>query len=104
MCTAFVEGVEKSSQADTFSARDIMKGNLPAGATFLDVWKHMYVVTREGETLRGGKAMVRILREYPRWRFVATLLSLPIVRWCVELGYDLVAAHRHRIPWSRKKT
>jgi predicted DCC family thiol-disulfide oxidoreductase YuxK len=101
MCTAFVGAVEESAQGEKFAKEDVTKGNLPTGATFDDVWKEMYVV-EDGVQYRGADAVLRIMREYPVWRPLAWIGSLPGFNWCAHCIYRVVAANRHRIPWKRR--
>lgn len=58
----------------------------------------MHVLTRDGRTLRAGRASLFILGELG-WRRTARIAALPPLVWLVELGYRLVAEHRRF--WSR---
>ena len=50
----------------------------------------------------GGDAVLAIGGALPGGRIVRVLGALPPVRWAVDLGYRLVARHRHRIGrWLR---
>ena len=53
----------------------------------------MHVVTRGGETLRAGRAVLFVARQLG-WRRLAWLGGRPPLIWLVELGYRLVARHR----------
>ena len=101
MCTVFADTVTDSSQGEKFEKKDVAKGALPEGATFEQVWKEMYVV-EDGTQYRGADAVLRVMREYPRWRWLAFIGSLPVFNQIAHLIYRIVAANRHRIPWRKK--
>lgn len=100
-CRVFVDAVQSAEGDDAFDARDITKGHLPEGTSFTEAWKHMYVVTREGEKIHGGRALVHVLRETRKWRFLARMLSLPLIREVVDIAYSLLAPLRHHIRWQK---
>ena len=55
-----------------------------------------------GAVRAGGDAVLAIGGALPGGRIVRVLGALPPVRWAVDLGYRLVARHRHRIGrWLR---
>ena len=101
MCSVFADTLEGSSQGGRFEKQDVTQGKLPEGASFDDVWKEMYVV-EEGKQYKGADAVLRIMREYPQWRWLAWLGEKPGFNWCAHCVYRLVAANRHRIPWKRR--
>lgn len=101
MCSVFAETLEGSSLGERFEKEDVTRGKLPQGATFDDVWKEMYVV-EDGVQYRGADAVLRIMREYPQWRLLAWLGSLPGLNWCAHCLYRIVAENRHRIPWKKR--
>ncbi len=101
MCSVFAETLQDSSQGQKFANQDVTEGKLPEGASFDDVWKEMYVI-ENGTQYRGADAVLRIMREYPLWRPVAWLGSLPGINWCAHCVYKVVAANRHRIPWKKR--
>jgi predicted DCC family thiol-disulfide oxidoreductase YuxK len=100
MCTVFAETVTSSPHGQTLEREDITKGSLPDGATFDDVWKEMYVV-ENGIQYKGADAVLRILREFPRWRWLAAVGSWSVFNTIAHGVYRIVAANRHRIPWRR---
>jgi hypothetical protein len=53
----------------------------------------IHVVTREGQTLRAGRAALFVLGEIG-WSRIARCCSLPPMVWCVELGYAILARNR----------
>ena len=56
----------------------------------------VHVITRDGRTLRAGRACLFVLSELG-WRRSARLLAAPPFIWAVEVGYKLVARHRARL-------
>ncbi len=101
MCNAFADSVDESSQKEKFVRQDITKGKLPPGVTFNQVWREMYVVEENGTMYAGGDAMLRVMEEYPGWRWLAWIGKLPGIRQCVRVGYRLIANNRHRISWRK---
>lgn len=53
----------------------------------------VHVVTIDGRVLRAGRAALFVLA-HTRYRRWARLLGFPPLIWGVELGYQIVAAHR----------
>ena len=53
----------------------------------------VHVVSRQGEVLRAGRAVLFIGGEIG-WRRASRLLALPPFVWCVEGLYRIVARHR----------
>jgi len=48
---------------------------------------------------RGAAAVAAVLRECRgAWPLLAMLMRLPVIRNIAELGYQLVARNRHRLP------
>ena len=55
----------------------------------------VHVITRDGRTLRAGRATLFILRHLGRgWRWFGPVLAVPPLVWLVELGYWIVARNR----------
>lgn len=54
----------------------------------------VHVVTSDGRTLRGGRAVLFVLEELG-WRTTGRVLALPPFVWLVELAYWIVARNRH---------
>ncbi len=100
-CRVFVDAVQSAEGNDAFDARDITKGHLPKGTTFAEAWKHMYVITPDGEKIHGGRALVRVLSQTRKWRLLARILALPLMRDVVDIAYSLFAPLRHHIRWQK---
>lgn len=58
----------------------------------------IHVLTRDGRTLRAGRASMFLLGHLG-YRRTAAVLSIPPLIWCVELGYWIVA--RNRVLFSK---
>ncbi len=58
----------------------------------------MHVITREGQTLRAGRASLFLLA-HTRWTRLGRLAARRPIVWLVELGYWLMA--RNRMLFSR---
>lgn len=103
MCTAIIGKVDDSSKKEKFSPKDITKESLPQSFTKEQVEKEIHVVDSEGKVYKNVKAILKILEEYPRWKFLATIGRLPVIKQLLSIGYKFVAANRHFLfgPTSR---
>jgi predicted DCC family thiol-disulfide oxidoreductase YuxK len=61
----------------------------------------MQLVLPDGRVLAGADAAPEILRRIPRWRWVATLFSLPAARPLARGVYGWIARNRMRISCTR---
>jgi predicted DCC family thiol-disulfide oxidoreductase YuxK len=64
----------------------------------------MQLVLPDGRVLAGADAAPEILRRIPRWRWVATLFSLPAARPLARGVYGWIARNRLRISCARRDT
>jgi len=59
----------------------------------------VHCVRPDGRVTRGAAAVAAVLRECRgAWPLLAMLMRLPVIRNIAELGYQLVARNRHRLP------
>ena len=98
VCNTFADTVSASAEKEKFEPKDLTKGNVPKGVSFEEVWRDMYVVEENGTLYKGADGWLRVLDEYPRWRWFAKLGRMPIFLQCIRLGYRIFASNRHRIP------
>lgn len=96
MCTVAMDKLTKSSRGATFRPVDITKGDLPPGVDMRGALHNMHAIDDAGKVYAGGDAVLRILEEYPRWRWLAALGKLPGIRHLIYGGYRIVATHRRR--------
>lgn len=96
ICTAGVEKVMHSSHGRSFEHKDVSSGALPEGISKEATMKEMHVIDGSGTLYKGAAGALRILEEYPRWRWLARVGRLPLIYPFVSLGYKIVAANRHR--------
>lgn len=96
MCQATMDTLQKSSKGDTFKAVDITKGTLPPGVDVRGALHNMHAIDGAGTVYVGGDAVLRILEEYPRWRWLARIGRLPGPRHVIYGVYRIVARHRRR--------
>lgn len=103
MCIAVVSGVDGSAKGDGFVLEGTTKAKLPKGITREQAQKEMHVIDEQGNIHRNVDAMLQIVEEYPRWRFVANIARWPVVYQILQLLYKAIAANRHFIfgPASR---
>lgn len=89
-----INKIDDSSKGKTFSLRDITKGSLPQDFTKKDVEKEIHVVA-DGKVYKNAEAILKILEEYPAWRFFVRIGRLPLIRDILPIGYNFIAANRH---------
>lgn len=105
ICSREVAGYKRYSEARALPLRfdDLARADLAAlGLTPEDAARRLHVV-RHGEVIAGLPAFVALWSEMPRFRWLARLVSLPVVRPLAEAVYEwvlapaLYALHRRRI-------
>lgn len=96
MCTGAMNAVENSSQGAKFERRDVTQGSLPPGQNLDAALYNMHVVDETGRVYVGADGILRIIEEYPRWRWIAAVGKLPGVKHLIYGVYRVVAAHRRR--------
>ena len=96
MCTVAVSSLGKSSRGEAFYPVDVTKGELPRGVNMSGALHDMHAVDDAGNLYVGGDAMLRILDEYPSWRWLARFVRIPGIRHLFYGVYRLVATHRRR--------
>ena len=95
ICAGTMRKIEASSRHGRFAPIDVyheLPNHLDRNAALHD----MHVI-EGGKTYRGAGAVMRILEEYPRWRWLAWLGRLPVLRNLAAGMYRLIADHRHRL-------
>lgn len=97
MCTTIIGKVGGSSQKEKFDPKDTARGSLPHGLTKEQVEKEIHVIGPDGKVYKNAEAILKILEEYPRWRFLVKIGGLPIIRQLLPVGYKFIAANRHFI-------
>src|SRR3989344_4806837 len=103
MCTVIIGKVDDSLQKGKFNPKDITKESLPQNFTKEQVEKEIHVVDSDGKVYKNAEAILKILEEYPRWKFLAKIGRLPVIKQLLPIGYKFIAANRHFIfgPASR---
>lgn len=103
MCTTIIGKVGGSSQKEKFDPKNTAKEPLPQNLTKEQVEKEIHVIGSDGRVYRNAEAILKILEEYPRWKFLVKLGGLPLIKQLLPIGYKFVAANRHFIfgPASR---
>jgi predicted DCC family thiol-disulfide oxidoreductase YuxK len=95
MCTVIISKVYDSSQKEKFDLRDITKKPLPQNFTKEQVEKEIHVIDSEGKIYKNAEAILKILEEYPRWKFLARIGRLPIIKQLLAIGYRFIAVNRY---------
>lgn len=94
MCIAVISEVDDSSKSGSFDLKGMAKAKLPQGVTMGQVQKEIHVIDESGKIHRNVGAMLQIIEEYPRWRFMARIGRLPVIYQILQLFYKVVAANR----------
>ena len=97
MCNNLLKRVNSSDQKDKFDPKDLTKAPLPNSLKREDLEKEIHVVDEKGRVYKNAEAILKILEEYPKWNFLATIARLPIVKQILPFGYKIIAKHRHNI-------
>ncbi|MDP3792161.1 MAG: DCC1-like thiol-disulfide oxidoreductase family protein [bacterium] len=103
MCTVIIGKVDDSLQKGKFNPKDITKESLPQNLTKSEVEKEIHLIDSDGKVYKNAEAILKILEEYPRWKFLAKIGRLPVIKQLLPLGYKFIAVNRHFIfgPASR---
>jgi predicted DCC family thiol-disulfide oxidoreductase YuxK len=97
MCTAIIKKVNDSSQKEKFNPKDLTKDPLPQNITKTAAEKEIHVIDENGKIYKNAEAILKILEEYPKWRFLVAIGRLPIIKQLLPIGYKFIASHRHSI-------
>lgn len=97
MCTAVISKVTDSVHKGKFDPKDITKESLPHNFTKAQVEKEIHVIDSDGRIYKNAEAVLKILEEYPRWKFVVKIGRLPVFKQLLPIGYAGIAANRHFI-------
>jgi predicted DCC family thiol-disulfide oxidoreductase YuxK len=60
-----------------------------------EVDRAAWAITTSGARFEGAAAINRVLRELPRWRWLASLYALPLIKPIEDRIYQWIATHRH---------
>lgn len=103
MCSAFMDKIDDSSRKNEFSLKNIAENSLPENFTKEQVEKEIHVIDSKGNIHKNAEGVLKMLEEYPRWKFLARVGRLPLIKQLLTVGYKFVAANRHFIfgPASR---
>ena len=102
--TVYYDGMCRgcSVAADALSAEpgkmyfvDANKTELPAGITFQDAMHDVYAVDVSGRRYKGAEAVLKILEQYPKWRWLSKLGQLPGMRNIAAMFYRTIAHNRY---------
>jgi predicted DCC family thiol-disulfide oxidoreductase YuxK len=94
MCTALMCKIDASGKRQSFSPKDITKDPLPQNLSHAEAMKEIHVVDNDGKMYKNAEAILKILEQYPRWRWLVWIGRLPIVKQILPIGYNVIAANR----------
>jgi len=103
MCVVIIDKVDGSLQKEKFNPKDITKELFPRNFTKKQAEEEIHLIDSDGKVYKNAEAILKIIEEYPRWKFLAKIGRLPIIKQLLPIGYKLVAVNRHFIfgPASR---
>jgi len=97
MCTAIIKKIGDSSQKEKFDPKDITTDPLPKNISKTAAMKEIHVVDENGKIYKNAEGILKILEEYPKWKFIVRLGRLPIIKQLLPIGYKFIASHRHSL-------
>ena len=66
------------------------------GLSWEQAMQRMHVRDSDGQMVSGAAAFAVLWRQFPRYRFLAGLVSLPGIHWVAEQVYTVFARRRYR--------
>jgi len=97
MCNSIIKKIDNSSQKEKFNQKDITKDTLPQNISRSELEKEIHVVDASGKIYKNAEAILKILEEYPKWKFIVRVGRLPIIKQLLPIGYKFIASHRHSV-------
>ena len=82
-----IQWADIQQEADTLQAH---------GLSWEQAMQRMHVRDSDGQMVSGAAAFVVLWRQFPRYRFLAGLVSLPGIHWAAEQVYTVFARRRYR--------
>lgn len=95
LCRITIDKVKGSPEAGKFEFVDFTSQPVPPGVDPQEAKKEIHVIDERGGIHRNADGMMEILSSSPRWRWLASLGRLPIIRTFMRWGYRVVARYRH---------
>ena len=97
MCASIIKKIDRSSQKEKFNPKDITKDPLPQQISKNAAEKEIHVMDENGRVYKNAEAILKILEEYPKWKFLVWIGRLAIIKQILPIGYKFVATHRHSL-------
>jgi predicted DCC family thiol-disulfide oxidoreductase YuxK len=82
-----IQWTDIQQEADTLQAH---------GLSWEQAMQRMHVRDSDGQMVSGAAAFAVLWRQFPRYRFLAGLVSLPGIHWVAEQVYTVFARRRYR--------
>ncbi len=101
VCASEINHYRRLPGAESFKFEDITAVDFDPAAHGLDpqqVHKVMHVRDKFGELHTGVDAFRVIWQDLPRYHFLARLSTRPVVRWGLDLGYNVFVKIRPYLP------
>jgi predicted DCC family thiol-disulfide oxidoreductase YuxK len=102
LCSSLMATVAQSSHGSAFAPVDISGGQLPQGVSKEAAMHDVHVVDAQGRVYKGADAVLKILEQYPRLRFLSSLGRAPASSHIAAGVYRLVEKTRYWI-FGRKR-
>ena len=97
MCNVIIKKIDDSSKKKKFNPKDIKKESLPQNITKEQAEKEINVIDSDGKVYKNIEGILKILEEYPQWKFFVKIGRLPVIKQILSIGYKIIAANRHFI-------
>ena len=95
LCSGLADTLDESKRGSDFILNDISNGVLPAGVSKEAAMRDVHVLDESGHIYRGAEAVLRILKGYPRMRWIATIGAVPGFKQLLMLAYRVVEKTRY---------
>ena len=99
LCRREIRHYQKVAPPDTFRWVDVTSNPLileELGISQVQALRALHARTEAGVVSTGVDAFIVLWGALPRWRFLASVISLPGIRWVAEFLYERFADYRFR--------
>ena len=97
LCRREIGHYQKIAEPDRFHWVDITEDKRElekSGLTFDVALRRLHAQDLEGRLYKGVDAFILIWKNLPRWKYLAPLISLPIIKPIADFAYDRFADWR----------
>lgn len=97
LCSKEINHYRLIAPAGIFDWQDITQSHdklTASGVSLVDALRRIHVRNVDGQLLIGVDAFILLWKQLARWRWLALLVSLPIIKQCARVVYDQFANWR----------